>query len=267
MHFGFDQDTFYERFPDRPVVQLSIWGSSAEGPLEDLAADPAFAGTVVAGFNGTPHNDPKFAPWVPEYLTRAERGFGVADRVAFFLRSLRDLALVSPDERFGWRALLVRLALGQELPRRDGQYIRLRLDRDAKIDLEAEGRYNVLGLADDGKAAPSGQAWSSEAWWERADRIAAIARRLNRKGCRVVFVRPPESGAKLRWEDELHPRATHWDQFAKLVESDGRNVVLHFRDVPGMSNLACPDGLHLDQRDAPAFTAALLDELERRGVL
>jgi hypothetical protein len=42
--------------------------------------------------------------------------------------------------------------------------------------------------------------------------------------------------------------------------------MLHFRDVPAMVRLPLPDTSHLDRRDAPAFTRALLDELGRRGL-
>lgn len=208
MHFGFDQDVFYERYPDRPVVQLSIWGNSSAGPLEDLASDPSFNATIIAGFTGTPGGEP-FAAWVPEYLARAERGIRVVDGAAFHVRSLLDSALSLTNERFGWRQLLVRLALRQDLIRYEGQHIRLRFDRDAKIDLAAEERYDARGLADDGELAPPDAAWGSDAWWQRAERVASVARRMNERGCRVVFVRPPESGARLRWENELHPRETH----------------------------------------------------------
>jgi hypothetical protein len=43
--------------------------------------------------------------------------------------------------------------------------------------------------------------------------------------------------------------------------------VLHFRDQPGMRDLTCPDEMHLDQRDQPAFTRALVSALRERGVL
>ena len=267
MHFAFDQDVFYERAPNRPLVQLSIWGSSIQGVLDDLADDPSFTGTVIAGFTGTPHNAPKFAPWAAEYLARAERGLGAADRATLLLRALRDSSLVLAGERFGWRAAAVRVARGGGPAPVGGQRIRVRLDRDAKIDLSGESGSGVRGPADDGRPPPPGDAFSSDAWRRRAGRVAATARRLGRRGCRVVFVRPPELGARLRWEEEFYPRVTHWDRFADAVEADGRNAALHFRDVPGMAGLTCPDGLHLDRRDAPAFTHALLDELERRGVL
>jgi hypothetical protein len=39
-------------------------------------------------------------------------------------------------------------------------------------------------------------------------------------------------------------------------------VGLHFEDVPAMRGYRCPDGCHLDSRDAPSFTRALLNELQ-----
>ena len=58
-------------------------------------------------------------------------------------------------------------------------------------------------------------------------------------------------------------RARYWD---RLAEHTGA-ITIHFHDLPRVRELPLPDGSHLDLRDAPTFTAALLDELARRGVL
>ena len=37
---------------------------------------------------------------------------------------------------------------------------------------------------------------------------------------------------------------------------------VHFEDVPGMRDIECPDGSHLDYRQRAGFTAALAQALE-----
>ena len=43
--------------------------------------------------------------------------------------------------------------------------------------------------------------------------------------------------------------------------------MIHFRDLPAMADLVCPDEMHLDQRDQARFTRALVDVMRARGVL
>jgi len=40
---------------------------------------------------------------------------------------------------------------------------------------------------------------------------------------------------------------------------------LHCEDVPTLAGLPCPDSSDLDQKDAPAFTVALMQQLVARG--
>ena len=61
---------------------------------------------------------------------------------------------------------------------------------------------------------------------------------------------------------EHFPKAQFWDRFA----ADTRAVPVHFLDVPTLAHFECPDLTHIDERDAPRFTEALLDELTRLGV-
>ena len=63
--------------------------------------------------------------------------------------------------------------------------------------------------------------------------------------------------------DEQYPRRLYWDAFAART----RAHVVHFRDVPAMAGLSCPDEMHLDQRDQAAFTRALVDVMRERGAL
>ena len=79
----------------------------------------------------------------------------------------------------------------------------------------------------------------------------------------MVFVRFPTTDEHWEIDEKVFPKRVYWDQVERLT--GGKTI--HFRDVPSLANFDCPDTSHLDYRDAPKFTAALLDELIKRDVL
>ena len=82
-------------------------------------------------------------------------------------------------------------------------------------------------------------------------------------GGRVVFLQMPVDGETRALEDERCPRAQNWD---RLLSRTGA-VGLHYLDHPELAAFRTGDGSHLDRRDAPAFTRALLRILGDRGLL
>lgn len=92
--------------------------------------------------------------------------------------------------------------------------------------------------------------------------INDLVRTFQARGGEVVFLRAPSSGRRWELEEQAHSKTKYWDRFAATSSA----ICIHFRDVPDMRGLHCPDGSHLDYRDAPNFTKALVGELTRRGV-
>jgi hypothetical protein len=95
---------------------------------------------------------------------------------------------------------------------------------------------------------------------EFAERVALIeeaVRRIQNRGGSVVFIRLPSCGEILDLEEAAWPRAAYWDPFAAATSAR----TLHFADHPRLSGFDCPDGSHLDYRDAVPFTRALADVL------
>jgi hypothetical protein len=93
--------------------------------------------------------------------------------------------------------------------------------------------------------------------------LDGLVRRLEQRGGRVVFVRLPSSGARWELEEHFHPREEYWTQFPGKCGGEW----IHFRDVPGMRDVLCPDGCHVDCRNTRQFTHALIEELSSRGII
>jgi hypothetical protein len=73
----------------------------------------------------------------------------------------------------------------------------------------------------------------------------------------VIFVRFPTSGVLWELEEQRYPRKDYWDVFA----AESRAATVHFKDYPALARFQCPDGSHLDYRDAVPFTKALAEIL------
>jgi hypothetical protein len=73
----------------------------------------------------------------------------------------------------------------------------------------------------------------------------------------------PVTGESWTLEESHFPKALYWDAFA----ASGAATAIHFRDVPDLRDLECPDTSHLDMRDAPRFTKVLIRELNQRCIL
>jgi len=92
---------------------------------------------------------------------------------------------------------------------------------------------------------------------ELVARVAADVERIRSRGGEVVFVVLPFTGDYAEKEHAFAPREEYWDVLLARTGAAG----VHFEDVSALRGYACPDGCHLDSRDAPSFTRALLAEL------
>ena len=87
-----------------------------------------------------------------------------------------------------------------------------------------------------------------------------MVRRIEDRGGRVVFVKLPVSGELVRFEQKRFPRQRYWDVLAASTSA----VTIHCADHPELAGFECPDGSHLDYRDARVFTRAFGNMLSRR---
>lgn len=88
---------------------------------------------------------------------------------------------------------------------------------------------------------------------ELMNRFARAVRAIRRRGGQVVFLFMPSSGVVAAREERLFPRREYWDRLAAATAAEA----IHFEDVPVLSSFRCPDGEHLDWRDALRFTQGL----------
>ena len=270
VQWGFDPDTFARRFPHRRLVQLSVVGDDATAALADLAADDSFHGTVIAGFLEEPPV-PVPGSAVADYVRVADRGLGVRERAELVVQAAASECVTRRTE-CSWQKVLAGVLKGRGLPG-DTRWTR-GFDRHPRL---VPGRDSEDGEPIDPWREVPESRWTAAQWRDRAEAQLAAARRITDRGGRVIFVRFPTSGPLRERVARRYPKAEFWAPFAaRLAAADsvltdgaapGRLAAVHYEDVPTLRDFDAPDGSHVSLNDRPAFTAALLDELERRGAL
>ena len=259
---GIATDVIRARFPELRVVNLAVEGAPPLATLRDLAQDPAFCGIVLCdavehGFERCERE--KQMPWVRHYHD-AFNANGLLDR---WLASLVQDRLVVRHPQVRLSSVALAWIEGERPPA--PLYLVTHADRSKSAD------YTLLHLPSHRaqRVAKRAQAYRERAipspteWAAQAADVVPWLRQLEARGGRAAFVRMPTSGEHWQLDERYYPRARYWDQLAAITGA----VTVHFRDDPRTARFECPDTSHLDQRDAPAFTAGLLEVLVERGVL
>jgi hypothetical protein len=260
MALGYEPRAFAEAAPDYRGLQLSISDYLPGGVLQDLAADDSFRGIVVIDLIETEIADPLLMSdgWIYARVTPelSRMPGAVANRYLGTLAQDRFAVLA-----VGGRRIVTALAGKRAWP--TPAWVAIDRERTSHADYSLATPKALRDKADrrlDGFPA----AIPERDWHAILDmKLEPLVRAIQARGGQVVVVKPPVSGRLAHKLDEVYPRERYWDVFAKRSAAH----VIHFRDVPGMAELECPDEMHLDQKDQAAFTRALVMELRRRGVL
>lgn len=261
-------------------VQLAVAAGSFLPVLKGLADDPGIRGTVLVGFDPSivtqePPNTPATA-----YESNYERNSGrhwpdfheseqlLTDALHTQLRSYADSARPLTS--------LLSRVLRQDPVQ---QYVFVAPDRQeysefSRAPLPELYYHKVLNNLPPALRPPSDESFAqldavlprkieaippqdATPFLEHMRDVDELARRIEARGGRVLYVDFPVSGYMRDISDRYYPQQLFWDRFAAYT----RSPTLESEDVPAISSLRCPDGTHLDHRDQVPFTQALIDTL------
>lgn len=252
----------WERLEGRRPIQLAFEGTSPLPYLEDLAADPKFAGRVLIGvapdlfFSGYEYHG-KGARY-----TRKE---SPSEHVGQWL-SMRLLEpyLAFDDPDFALPTVLER----QPWPERPGKHVFLEprklgyheADRNSYVwdKVADDPEYQELWhrIWRDGFEPSPDDPTPAEALKIEKEQIARAARvvaQLRARGVQMLFVRMPSSGEYLAYENRMFPRARTWDALLAATGAAG----IHFEDYPELQGYYLPEWSHMTRAEGSRFTAAL----------
>lgn len=254
----------WERMSGRRPIQLALEGTPPIVPLEQLADDPDFTGTllvdVVAGtFRG---GEGLRASAFQYYLDE-----GPSQQIGQWLsmRLLEPyLAFYDPD------FALARVVRRQAWPPRPGLAARPAVrklfvsgpDRNRRLwdKLERDPAY-LAQVRNDWATlnwnAPPPPPAVRATWPELREgtirRMATAVAKLHARGVQVVFIRHPLSGPYAVWDRKMAPRAENWEILLARTGAPG----IHSDDHPALQGYRLPDWSHMAAADADRYTAAL----------
>jgi hypothetical protein len=254
---AFSADAFEQALPGWTPVQLAIDGSQPAGSLIDLANDPEFRGVVIVDTieSGiTPDNWERQSAYVAAYRRRWRAPGAMAERwLATWVQS--HLALLSD------RGLRVIASGWREPP-----YVTTFADRTqyadfSHTDVAERRRHQLERLRAAARPRPATEREADE-WLTQALAIEPYIDQIQARGGRVVYVRVPVCDERWAADERDVPKALFWDRLAARTHA----LAIHFADYPTLRDFACPDTAHIDSKDAPRFTQALIAILAERGV-
>ena len=261
MQMGFDTEAFLEDHPSYTVVQLAIAGTGPFVSLRDLATDSSFRGLVVCAVNAQALQPTYFASQ-QGYVDYYQQLWGPGKRIDIHASTFLEDRFALFQQYVVGRPLLAALVNGR-LP--SVNFVRTDFDRRRRahygdVDLadltEKRLGRNRRQLTDDPPRSP-------EEWKVVVELVASYVAKIRKRGGDVVFVHYPTAGRYTSLLEEHFPRAQYWDVMAQAVGG----LFLHYRDVPGASELHCPDESHLDEEGAVFFTRAIGRAMVEHGLL
>lgn len=262
IEFAIDMKLLKDLLPKYQPVMLAQNAHYPLAALRDLANDTRFSGVVLCDIEAgglykmytemqQPLVDYYHRQWAPSWhlhrvlLTHWQHNAVVAD----------------PD--LGLTASALRLIDGSAAPRPD--YFRFHPDRSGDIDYTlidaAAARKHfgeILATSQDLRAEVAPEQW-------RADlaQVYEWTRRIQARGGKVIFYQSPTGPTLTQIEALRHPKAQYWDRFV----ADSPAPVLDALDDAALAKFALPDDSHLDYRAKAGYTRALVEALEKRGLL
>ena len=262
IEFALDMKLLKSLLPRYRPVMLAQNGHYPLAVLRDLAEDDDFHGTVLCDIETSglfktavdmqqPLVDYRRHQWSPSW------------RVHRLLLNLWQAHAVVANPDLGLVAAIKRVLGDPFRPQPD--YFTFYADRSgdidyARTDLEAARRHFSEQAADPKnlRALVEPQQWFADL----AD-VYAWTRRIQARGGKVIFYQSPTGRALHAIEIHRYPPELYWRRFA----ANSPAPVLDAADVPALSAFVEPDESHLDFRDKPAYTRALVDALVARGWL
>ena len=257
MRFGFSTETFRHRFPKHRLAMLAVNGRYPMATLRDLSDNPRFKGTVICDVAMSYFDDARFNDQQELvdhcHATRKHQLFEPVVRAW-----LQDRFVVL-NPNVSVQHIVKEILRYRRLP--EPRFVTTRFDGSGHADYAWRRIQEQRREEERTKSSFPRKANSFS--WKNVAAVRKMVSRINENGGKVVFVRFPSTGEHWSSWDRRFPKREFWD---RLKEMTGATTV-HFIDVPKMTELECPDGVHLDYRDSPRFTSTLIDEVVARGPL
>jgi hypothetical protein len=262
IEFAIDMPLLQQLLPDYQPVMLAQNAHYPLAALRDLAADANFRGIILCDIESRGLYK-MYADMQQPLVDYYHRQWSPSWHVHRLLLNLWQAHFDIADPQLGAVAAARRWIDGTAAPARD--YFRFHTDRSGdidygQVDTEAAKRHfaELVANSKDIRALVA-----PDAWFADLRDVYEWTRQIQARGGKVIFYQSPTSGQVRQTDLVAHPPAQYWGRFA----ADSPAPVLDAEDDPALSAFRQPDDSHLDWRDKPAYTRALVDALVSRGLI
>ena len=261
IQLGVDPAVLARGLPGTRPVCLAVDGHSPFSLLEDLAVDDQFKGIVVYSATPAAMATGGLAEWIAYYHDGYKSPASLDERLDLIIRLLLQEHFVVAGF---WANIRRQLGYGFRIPldhiitRRDRYRQGWYYDRMS----EGERQKRRSGRLLPPNRPPPPPSFTAEQFEEiLTSRIAPLVVRLREHGGDIAFLHMPMPDRHP--EVASYPRQLFWDRVGPLTGA----VTIHPDDYEELSGFYCPDGSHLDARDAVLFTEALAEVQTREGLV
>ncbi len=257
--FALDVPLFGELLPGYQPAMLAQSGHYPMATLRDLARDETFNGLVLCDVDANGLSLP-YRGMQQAYVDYHRKQWTPSWHLHRLILNHWQEAAVIANPAFGALQTLKHQFTGSAPFR---SHIGTHADRSGSLDF---GKVDVAAFR---RVFADGQRLnlekhpppSSETWLASLAPVAEWVKAIQRRGGKVLFLQMAAAGELRGLDTAAFPDAQYWDQLAAATGA----ATLKSSEIPAIDALELPDGSHLDQRDKPAFTRALVDALAERG--
>ncbi len=255
----------WEKLSGQRPIQLALEGTPPMVPLEQLADDPDFTGTLLIDVHGGTFRggegvragafrryreegpSQRSGQWLSQHVLEPWLAFYDPD---FALATVVRRQAWPPRPGFAPRPMVRRLFVGG-VDR--NQRMWHKLEDDPAYRSEVRSGWAALNWRAP-PPPPQVRAQAPQKREETIQRLVAAVHKLQARGVRVVFIRHPVVGPYAAFEERASPRAVTWDALIARSGAPG----IHFADHPSLQGYSLPEWSHMAAADADRYTAALV---------
>ncbi len=261
--YGLDPKALARALPAKVPVMLAVNGAYPLAALSDLARDVKFTGIALVDIDARGLSR-YYRDMQQSQVSRFMAGVGPSATVHRRILSQWQANLLLGDADLGLVPTLTRLTFNAAPPQ--SRHATIAPNRAGSLDFQhpntntaamaANFAAGVLADYQDHPPPPPDQ------WLAELDDVVKDIRAIRARGGRVLFFCSATSGAHLMVDQQGYPRAYYWDRFANEIAKPNGAYAIYALDIPAIAALKLPDSSHIDQRDRPAFTAAIAQLLK-----